>query len=309
MSAAIALRPLWLSGITECKGARKVTTDRFLRAKIALINSQPTSESFTLYISNHKKIAEFFCHEADRFSSAAFESLIVETSRPQYPRSVGWLLIRGYYAAFFSLHSLMRLHGWACTRLTPEVSTILNKEARLLFPGGERIDAGLYLARTSNNNPELTFENLGGKGASHEALWSVLFPFLAKLTDIALDNPVDEQASQQLVASVEQFRTLVSKNGGAVWLTRVRNKINYSHEYGAWHPYEGSTCDTNRIMSVLERWRCEPAEVLSTGTTDELLQFCEACAFITSLCHTTVKDLIYRSVANSPFKLSSGRLL
>jgi len=200
MSAAIALRPLWLSGITECKGARKVTTDRFLRAKIAYINNQPTPESFTLYVSNPQKIAEFFCHEADRFSSAAFESLIAETYRPEYPRSTGWLLIRGYYAAFFAFHSLMRLHGWACTRLTSDVSSILDKDARLLFPGGEKIDAGLYLVRTRDKSPELTFENIGVKRASHEALWSLLFQFLSELTDIALDNPVDPTSPRFSVA-------------------------------------------------------------------------------------------------------------
>lgn len=112
MSAATALRPLWLAGITDCKGARKVTTESFLRTKIVHVNSQPTSGKFTLYVGNPTKIPEYFSHEADRFSSAAFESLIVETPRREYPRSIGWLLIRSYYSAFFALHSIMRLHGW-----------------------------------------------------------------------------------------------------------------------------------------------------------------------------------------------------
>lgn len=310
MSAAIALRPLWLAGITECKGARKVTTESFLRARIAHVNNQPTSGKFTLFVSNQTKIAEYFSHEADRFSSAAFESLIVEATRGEYPRSIGWLLIRSYYSAFFAFHSIMRLHGWACTRLSKEISSMLDKEAKRYFPQGDQIQAGLYLVKASSRNPELSLECLNNnKAGTHEMLWALLFDFMAELTNIALDHPADEEASQELVASVSQFRTLLIRHGGPFWLTQVRNRVNYSHDYGAWHPYVRSTCNVERIVDVLDRWRGDPSLVLSTGTSDELLQFCEACTFVVSLCSTTMKDLVFRSKTNSPFRLSTGRLL
>lgn len=310
MSVADALRPLWLAGMTDCKGARKVTTESFLRSGIAYINSKPIPGKFTLYVSNQTKITEFFSHEADRFSSAAFESLLVETPRPEYPRSIGWLLIRGYYSAFFALHSLMRLHGWACTRLTKETGLRLDKDAKLFFPDGDKIQGGLYLMKAESRSSELSCESLSlNNGGTHEALWALLFDFMTELTNITLEQSVDEESSQELVAAVSQFRTLVNKYDGPVWLTRVRNRVNYSHEYGAWHPYERSTCDAVRIISALERWREQPSQVLSTGTTDELIQYCEACAFLVSLCRTTMVDLVYRSKANSPFRLSSGKLL
>jgi hypothetical protein len=310
MSAADALRPLWLAGLVDCKGARKVTTESFLRPEIACINSKPVPGKFTLYVSNQTKIAEFYSHEADRFSSAAFESLLVETPRHAYPRSIGWLLIRGYYSAFFALHSLMRLHGWACTRLTKEIGLRLNQDAKLFFPDGDQIQGGLYLIKAENRSSELSCESLSlNSGGTHEALWALLFDFMAELTNVTLEQSVDEESSQELVAAVSQFRTLVNKYNGPVWLTRVRNRVNYSHEYGAWHPYERSTCDADRVISTLGRWREEPSQVLSNGTTDELIEYCEACAFLVSLCRTTMVDLVYRSKANSPFRLSSGKLL
>jgi len=310
MSTADVLRPLWLAGITECKGARKTTIETFLIPKIAHLNSLPVQGGFTIFVANQKMIPELFSHEADRFSTAAFESLLVETTKPEFPRSIGWILIRGYYSAFFALHSLMRLHGWACTRLPKDICTRLNKDASLYFPGGNKIEAGLYLIKACNRNPELSFQYLGGKGGgSHEALWSLLFGFMKELTNVAMKNPVDAEAAQELVRLVSQFRELVNGNGGTTWLTKVRNRVNYSHGYGAWHPYQQSTCDVDRIINVLSRWKDQPSVAMSTGTSDELLQFCEACAFLISLCHSTMKDLIYRSKPTSPFRLSTGRLL
>ncbi len=311
MSTADALRPLWLAGITECKGARKITTDKFIKSGASHLNSKPKSGRFTLYVSNQTKIIEFFSHEADRFSSASFESLAAEMPRAEFPRSTGWLLIRGYYSAFFALHSLLRLHGWACTRLNKESSANLEKEAKLFFPNGEKIEAGLYLIKASDNNPELAFTCLkdANHGGTHEALWQLMFEFLTEVTNASLDNAIDIESSQELVASVTRFRELVNYRGGPLWLTRLRNSVTYSHEYGAWHPYTQSTCDATRIVNVLNRWKEAPSQVLSPGISDELLQFCEACVFIVSLCRTTMKDLVFRSKHNSPFRLSSGRLL
>ena len=309
-SVANALRPFWLSGITQCKGARRVTTESFLLARTAHINSSPIDGKFTVFVQNQTKIPEWFSHEADRFSSAAFESLIAESTLPNFPRSIGWLLIRSYYSAFFALHSLMRLHGWACTRLTPLACRSLNKDVRIIFPEGSRIDSGLYLIKTSNRSSELSFEHMGTRfGGSHEALWGLLYDFLSELSSAVLAEAVDEVAAQDFVSTVTKFRDLLNKNGGYTWLTRVGNHVNYSHLYGAWHPYERSTCDVDRVVSIINRWRLEPKLVITAGTMDELLQFCEACAFIVSICRTTVEDLIFRSKPNSPFRLSSGRLL
>lgn len=301
---------MWFAGITDCKGARKVTTDSFLTTKTVHLISAARSGKFTLYVSNKKKLSEFFCHEADRFSSAAFESLAAETVRPTFPRSIGWQLIRGYYAAFFALHSLMRLHGWACTRLTPSICTRLEREGRLYFTESEQIKAGMYMIKVVDTSTELTFSSLGANaGGSHEVLWGGLFEFLTEMTNVTLAEPVDEHASQQLVDSVTAFKELLQKNGGPQWLTKVRNKVNYAHEFGVWHPYNTSTCDSARVAEVLERWKMEPSNVIVKATSDEILQFCEACAFLVSLCRATIKDLAFRSAANSPIKLTSGRLL
>lgn len=310
MSAETALRPLWLSGIAACKRARKVTVERFLCSGIAHINSEPRNGEFTLFVSNTNKIAEFYAHEADRFCSAAFESLIVENTRPEYPRSIGWQLIRAYYSAFFALHSLMRLHGWACTRLTKDTISFLDEEARLFFPSGEKISKGLYLIKAKDKNPELSFQFLGSaNGGSHETLWTLLLTYLSDITAISLMRSADEEAAQDLVQAISRFTSLLNQHGGPSWLTQVRNRVNYSHGYGAWHPYENSTCDALRIASAIDRWKLDFSEVLLLQTSDELLKFCEACAFIVSLCRTTMKDLVFRSKPNSPFRLSSGRLL
>lgn len=287
-----------------------MTTEQLLSHKNAYINTEPANGKFSVYISNQKLIPTFFSHEADRFSSAAFESLMAESVKEDFPRSTGWTLIRAYYSAFFAAHSLMRIHGWACTRVPPEVAARLNKDAKLIFPNPEPITAGLYLLKTSNDSSEIEFESIvAGKKGSHEALWSELGPFFGEVTDVILHEPVDTEAAQDLVRFIAKFNDLLKKNGGALWLTQVRNRVNYSHAYGAWHPYSDSTCDTQRIADALKKWKQDPSIVIEDTTKDELLQFCEACAFLVSLCRTTMEDLVWRSSTNSPFRLSSGRLL
>lgn len=76
MASAAALRPLWLAGIVDSKGRRPVTTDSFLLSRVATVSSQPVNGAFHLFIGNVGKLTDYFSHEADRFGSAAFESLL-----------------------------------------------------------------------------------------------------------------------------------------------------------------------------------------------------------------------------------------
>jgi hypothetical protein len=307
---AVAIRPLWLPGIVSCREAKSVSTETFLHVKVLTIDNKPQVGEFTAYVGNQKKIAEYFCHEASRFASAAFESMMVESTRPEYPRSVGWLLIRGYYAAFFAMHSLIRLHGWACTRLTRPMCDSFEEQARQLTLQGQRIEAGLYLVKAKHSDPQLTFVKLGSnQGGSHEALWSVMLDFMNAVTTLTLKDPVDTTASHKLVAAVSEFCVLIQSNGGVTWLTRLRNRVNYSHAYGAWHPYQKSTCDVTRVQSTLDQWKNDPCSVIAFPVKDELMQFSVACAFMVSLCQTTIRDLDYRSIARSPVRSSAGLLL
>lgn len=305
MSIAASLRLLWLRGLVDCTGHRVWTTDRLFQPKFVTVSSVSTSE-FTVYVGNANHSVHYFAHEADRFAAASFESLLSGARSDAYPRATGWLLIRSYYAAFFAVHSLLRLHGWACTRLTSGNLKTINADIQLLF-GAERFGAGLYLIKSANSGRELVCTPLDASlGGTHEALWSLLRGFFAEAEQIALAAP--DTGGQDFAALVADFFTVIDPVGGPGWFSTVRNRLNYAHEYGAWFPYVNSTCDYDRLTEVLAKWRGSPSDSIAIPGNDDLIKFACACAFLVSLCGMTIRDLTYRSKSNSPFRRASGLL-
>lgn len=287
-----------------------MTTDRLLNKKSVTVNHPPIKGEFSLYVGNPKNTVAYFAHEADRFASASFESLLQEEPRPELERSTGWMLIRGYYAAFFAMHALLRIHGWACTKISGTVVGSLNREIDAIFPGSEKVEGGLYLLESVSGGSEVLLTRMDATlGGSHEVLWSLLGRYMKAVTDTALVDTTDAAANANLAVAIDGFLGLVQKKGGPNWFTQVRNRVNYSHDYGAWFPYTGSSCDTQRIAVRLGGWLMPPETTLVDVAAEELIQFSAACSFIVSLCRTTVEDLVFRSITKSPFRSSSGRLL
>jgi len=306
------LRLVWLNGIQTVTGHRDMTNDRFFNKKIITVNSVDDGRKFTLYVNNPRDALRYYAHEADRFASASFESLRFELQAHDNHRSTAWILIKSYYAAFFAAHSLMRISGWSCTRLTANNIGAVNKEISIFFPDSSLLKGGIYLLKSNPNAVEISCEKLeaANGGGSHEALWSILRRFFDEVsTRILTEGEADDPSIQQVIQALDGFVKFLDKKGGEAWLTKVRNNLNYSHQYGAWFPYKGSTCDALRILASLKRTSLDPELAIPSVKSDELIQFAEACYFLVKLCKMSVSDLIYRSSAKSPFRQSSAKIL
>lgn len=308
MALPETLRLLWIRGLTESVGHRAMTTEKFLQAKSVTVTGNGAG-GVQLYANVAKDAVSYFSQEADRFASASFESLLVVSRLESHPRAVGWLLIRSYYAAFFAAHALMRFHGWACTRILQNTASKLNDELARFYPGSMNIGGGLYLLSLKADTREILGKKLEGQnqGGTHEALWSVFDSYLDESTTLALLE--DDPGHQEYVALIDEFKKFTKKFGGSSWFTQLRNRVNYSHEYGAWFPYIKSTCDYDRLSEALSHWAGEPRKALAASGRDELVLFVSACAFLVALCSMNVRDLAFRGKAKSPFRVSSGQLL
>jgi hypothetical protein len=309
MSTEDQLRLLWIKGIQQVSGKRAVSTELFFKSNNTTAERIVEQEKFSLYVANPKKSSEYLAHEADRFSSAAFETLSCETARPETPHAVAWSLIRSYYAAFFSLHALIRLHGWSCTNVTKEIAVQINNEAKLLYPSSLKISAGLYLIQFASAGSDITATRLdSGSGGSHEQLWSILEKYLFALTKASLLVENENYGSSDFSHSIERLRQRIKKYGGHSWFTRTRNRLNYAHGFGAWFPYTNSQAYREIHVSTT-KWLDQPTHCLSSAQRDELVEFSEACSFIVSMCRTTVLDLVRRSAVKSTFQYSSQPLI
>lgn len=306
------LRLVWLKGIQAITGHRDMTNDRLFNKKIITVTGVGEDGGFSLYVNNPKDALRYYSHEADRFATASFESLKFDLQVENNHRSTAWILIQSYYAAFFAAHSLLRVSGWSCTRLTANNIGVVNKEISIFYPEAGLPKGGMYLLKSSSNAVEITCEKLDAvnSGGSHEALWSILRKFFNEMsTRILVEGDADDPSIQQIILALDGFISFLDKKGGEAWLTKVRNNLNYSHQYGAWFPYKGSTCDALRILASLKNSSLEPELVVPSLKSDELIQFAEACYFLVALCRVSIKDLAYRSSANSPFRHSSAKIL
>lgn len=309
MSAANSLRLMWLQEINNAKAPQGLSTEKFLSTSNVTPDRIADTNQLSFYVGNPKRTPEYFCHEADRFASASFETLLSNAPVVGYERSTAWQLIRGYYAAFFSVHALLRLHGLACTRITSTTTAPLNRELLRMHPGSLSMSGGLYYMRSKSGGSEIALTKFDSNaGGSHEALWALLTDYLRTATHRALLDPTDPVASATFSTTIDKFNTVVKKRGGDMWFTRVRNRVNYSHGYGSWFPYQGSTTNTARVALCLDGWLKEPSEALIDLAADEITQFAQACSLLISLCRVTIQDVAFRSVARSPFRRSSARL-
>lgn len=302
MLLADSLRLTWFRGLTDAVQRNGSATEAFLLSPANTVVSAEPNE-FHIYSGNAKDATTYFANEADRFATAAFESLLTGGRNENFPRSTAWLLIRCYYSAFFALHSLLRISGVACTRVGAGLSNV-NREAVSLFGQTVPYTSGLYIFTLENDSRTVICRKVQGS-ATHEILWSQLEYYLARLVGTVLANTNEDH--QELVALIDSFQRVLQGRGGELWFTRLRNNVNYSHTLGTWFPYRGTTTDYDRISQVLEGWEKTPTP-LAQGA-DEIMQFTAACKFLVSICATTVRDVHFRSVAKSPFRLSSGLIL
>lgn len=309
MSAANSLRLMWLHEINNAKGQRGLSTEKFLSTTCVTPDFISDPNELSLYVGNPARTPEYFCHEADRFASASFETLLSNAPVAGYERSTAWQLIRGYYAAFFSVHALLRLHGVACTRITNATTTPINREVQRLHPGSLSMSGGLYYMRSKSGGSEIALTKFdANSGGSHEALWALLTDYMRTATQNALLDSTDPNGSATFASTIDRLNTVIRKRGGPMWFTQVRNRVNYSHGYGSWFPHQGSTTDTARVALCLGGWRKEPSEALIDIAADEITQFAQACSLLVSLCRVTIQDVAFRSIARSPFRQSSARL-
>ncbi len=301
---------MWLQGINKVKGPRALSTEKFLSTKNVTPNLISDQNTLSLYVGNPKQTTDYFSHEADRFASASFETLLSNAPVIGYERSTAWQLIRGYYAAFFSVHALLRMHGWACTRVTATTTTPLNKEILRLYPGSFLMSGGLYYLQCKTGGSEIALTKFdSARGGSHEALWELLTYYMRTATERALRDNTDQVASAKFVATIDKLNKVIKSHGGDKWFTQVRNLVNYSHGYGSWFPYKGSTTNTARVARCLDGWLEEPSESQIELAADEITQFAQACSLLVALCRVTIQDVAFRSTtAHSPFRQSSARL-
>src|SRR4051794_24933660 len=146
MSLVDELRSLWLPGIHAVNGRPQKSLIGLLANMQYQIYAPTTPTTAALHFANWSLPVEAYAGDSARVSTAAFET--IEGIRPSapLPKSAGWLLVRGYYAAFFAAHAIGRMLGTSILRIDNVTATAIDSISNLFNtqPAGG-LERGLYL--------------------------------------------------------------------------------------------------------------------------------------------------------------------
>ena len=308
-----AIRQSWLSGINEVTGNIDERLTSWISNQNYQIYSDLTQDSFNLYVSDTLPILSAFASDCNRMAIAAFESIQGIQPNLEFPKSIGWLVIRLYYSAFYSAHAILRLMGTNLTQLEFEQTSSINKIGDLFgYLKDDKVTRGFYECKFDVNSKKLIGNKLNlSSGGSHEALWKIFHDNLREISNKVLTAPgltVDRQQASNIISDICENLSYGPCGGNKNWLSFIRNKVTYKHEYGIWFPYREYARYYSRLFNILYSWQSDPIEIkFYKQPGRDLQRFLETCCTVIGLLKTTVIDMSSRCPNGKSF-LSFGSL-
>jgi hypothetical protein len=221
--------------------------------------------------------AEFFPHllfDYIRFAMASKESIYLSFQKPFDKRATAWALINRYYSAFFSAHALLRSHGKGITWIDANEAVHLEKLGKLYVGPNFTMKRGGYaFAFNIGNgfNSELRLAPVSYGGGSHDDFWRYFLQYLSAFGSDLLRSGAP-LASQTTARFIELRRIIVGPASRGMWLSFMRNEINYQHGYGTWFPFKPVTSGATHDKRVLQQ-RNSSIDLTADAATHPLSAF------------------------------------
>jgi hypothetical protein len=237
-----------------------------------------------------------YAADINRFGNAALESLNEIHYKPLFSKSHSWKCIKAYYAAYYSVQALLRMHGISCTHFERDNLNRIESIAEIWgMQCGITIEKGYYRCNIDSSGKEILCNKIVATGSrgSHEQLWSVFLSHLEYIISELSKSTVSSDMQKVLSKLLDLKNTLTSygANGGN-WLSKVRNEINYKHVKGLWYPFRNAEKYFDKIESIAKNW-VEMPDVLDLSVNNDkpILQFMDTCIFLVSLYLNSAKNM------------------
>lgn len=319
MTAAIGnlfadfLRPRWVTGLNKVSVPGPGVETWLLSGAYSWLPS-PTGTLYLDASTAQERLAEAMAGEIARFSCAAYESLLDASLNIKDSRSLGWPLVRYYYASFYAAHALLRVAGAGVNMISGQTASSLNRVGGQYLGMSPQISAGLHLFQADRVTPgRVRLTKIGsGNGGSHEDMWKLFLDLVQDLeNDIVLSIGGANQA-QNAVQVLSLLRNLLCRQGkGGAWPSTVRNNVNYRHDYGVWYPYKLKSKVSTELIAKMARWTPNDPSGFEIGQSrDDLACFIDVCNVMAQLLTAALSDVALRVtqakssfVDRLPFKL------
>lgn len=232
-------------------------------------------------------------------ASAAFESFYTISAPANLTKSSGWGAITAYYASFFAAHSIVRIFGRTCTQLDTAHVQFISKVGSYTNPEVVNHGSGLYYGVWDEANSTLRFEKSSGGvvGGAHEVTWKLFLDTLSDLRDSLLAPQAtgllsDLQAAALDLDSIKSALCEGGFNNGS-WLSSIRNRVNYRHDFDAWFPYGKPNQHYQDIWNAgIGRWLRPPLPIKKIPIRGrELERLMELSGAIVALCRCLIEHI------------------
>lgn len=161
VAMADGIREKWITGINAISAVSAIGLAETLLTKAYMLEEAIPSTSLLFKIPNQDlDLPQSFAFEAARFSSATFESLLDARPSSTNEKSLGWPLIRTYYAAFFAAHALLRICGESVTFLTTNQINKFNQVTQIYTNQSSNFSNGIFHFKITNGSQKIQLTQL-----------------------------------------------------------------------------------------------------------------------------------------------------
>lgn len=267
--------------------------------------SSPAGE-FIISTYQSSDFLSSYTFDINRLSCAAFESVHDIKTSSVDSNSFGWQLIKLYYSAFFSAHSILRLANRGVANIDGKSIAKIQQIANIYSHSCVGVSAGAHCMTLDTTNNNFIFSKNAAYSDSHTGLWLRFLHFLEEIiTDrshTAIVNFVPSDIAQGTIAKIEELIEAISSHGlKGSWLSKIRNSVNYSQEHGTWYPYKELTRERAAIFQT-DFYTKSPFEViLKPDRGREIIYFIKACQLIICICYDALNDVYTRNGDNKSF--------
>ncbi|HEX3748088.1 MAG TPA: hypothetical protein VHW09_29360 [Bryobacteraceae bacterium] len=304
---AEAFRPFWLGGLNDVSGHQRKELKGWINDENFQVYEAPTESSFILNVAEPLPVLQAYAAEISRISIASVESMASILATPPSKKSVAWLIIQTYYAAFFAAHTITRTLGTSCLPLEPIQLRSVTKISTLF---GQRptspIGGGLYKVVFDPANGKVQCSQIKSmKAGPHEAFWKL---FCERIDDVAaklLELPaLTAKTAQGASSKLSEISSNLRFNNSALasWLSSVRNRVNYDHIWATWYPYFQRQVYYDELVRHVDDWQLDPMEIdLVSHQGKDLRRFQATCNVIIALSQNFAEDMAKRCTVGKSF--------
>lgn len=299
VAMADGIREKWITGINAISSVSAIGLAETLLTKAYMLEEAIPSTSLLFKIPNQDlDLPQSFAFEAARFSSATFESLLDARPSSTNEESLGWPLIRTYYAAFFAAHALLRICGESVTFLTTNQTNKLNQVAQIYTNQSSSFSNGIFHFKITDSSQKIQLTQLSRGGGSHEDFWKIFYKFLIEVENVLAQKFSSSPDAITAIKTSQALRKSLSRENCSQgsWLSQSRNSINYRHEYGIWFPYKINRQKASSIARGFDNWQLEDSDWEAKISSADLAEAHQSNSHaIAALLTCSLKDLAKRN--------------